>query len=41
VAKAHWLSLARSADELRAMAAMKRALDPDWILNPGAVLLAP
>jgi len=38
VVKARWLSLARSPDELRAMRAIKRALDPDGILNPGVLL---
>jgi FAD/FMN-containing dehydrogenase len=39
VAKARWLSLTRSPGELRAMAGIKRALDPDGVLNPGAVLV--
>lgn len=38
-AKARWLSLDRTAAELAAMRAIKRALDPAGILNP-AVLLA-
>jgi FAD/FMN-containing dehydrogenase len=38
VAKARWLELTRSPGELRAMAALKRALAPDGLLNPGAVL---
>jgi FAD/FMN-containing dehydrogenase len=38
VAKARWLSLARSPEEVRAMRAIKRALDPDGILNPGVML---
>jgi FAD/FMN-containing dehydrogenase len=37
-AKARWLELARSPGELRAMAQIKRALDPDGLLNPGVML---
>jgi FAD/FMN-containing dehydrogenase len=38
VAKAPWLGLVRSDEELEAMRAIKRALDPEGLLNPGAVL---
>jgi FAD/FMN-containing dehydrogenase len=38
VAKARFLSLVRSEAELGAMRAIKRALDPDSLLNPGCVL---
>ena len=38
VAKARFLGLVRSPGELAAMAAIKRALDPEGLLNPGVVL---
>ncbi len=38
VAKAGWLERALGEAELQAMRAIKRALDPDNLLNPGAVL---
>jgi FAD/FMN-containing dehydrogenase len=38
VAKARWLALDRSPAELAAMRAVKRALDPEQILNPGVLL---
>ena len=40
VAKARWLSLTRSPEEIAAMRAIKRALDPDELLNPGVLLPA-
>ncbi len=40
VAKARWLERARGAAEVAAMRAIKQALDPEDILNPGAVLPA-
>jgi FAD/FMN-containing dehydrogenase len=38
IAKARWLSLTRSPEEIEAMRAIKRALDPDGLLNPGVLL---
>jgi FAD/FMN-containing dehydrogenase len=37
-AKAHWLSLSRSPEEIAAMRRIKNALDPAGILNPGVLL---
>jgi FAD/FMN-containing dehydrogenase len=41
VTKAAWLTRARGEAEVGAMRAIKRALDPDGLLNPGAVLERP
>ena len=38
VAKRRWLHLNRSAEELAAFRAIKRALDPDGVLNPNVLL---
>jgi FAD/FMN-containing dehydrogenase len=38
IAKARFLALVRGADEIAAMRAVKRALDPSGQLNPGVVL---
>jgi len=37
-AKAHWLSLSRSPEEIAAMRRIKNALDPAGTLNPGVLL---
>jgi FAD/FMN-containing dehydrogenase len=41
VAKKRWLARDRSAAEIEAMRAVKRALDPDGILNPNVLLPSP
>ena len=38
VAKVRWLGLTRSTSEIDAMTRIKRALDPDGLLNPGVLL---
>ncbi len=38
VAKKQWLHLSRTAQEITAFRALKRALDPDGILNPNVLL---
>jgi FAD/FMN-containing dehydrogenase len=38
VAKARWLDLVRGQDEIAAMRAIKSALDPACLLNPGVML---
>ena len=40
-AKVAWLGLSRSPAEVAAMVAVKRALDPAWLLNPGVLLPFP
>jgi FAD/FMN-containing dehydrogenase len=37
VAKTRWMHLVRSADDLAAQRAIRRALDPNGTLNPGVL----
>ncbi|MGH9243092.1 MAG: FAD-binding oxidoreductase, partial [Acidimicrobiales bacterium] len=39
-AKVRWVHLSRSPEELAAMRAVKNALDPGWLLNPGVIFPA-
>jgi FAD/FMN-containing dehydrogenase len=39
IAKAHWLERMRGADDVAAMRAIKTALDPGSIMNPGVIFL--
>jgi FAD/FMN-containing dehydrogenase len=38
VAKTRWLGLTRSPEEVEVMRSIKRALDPEGLLNPGVML---
>jgi FAD/FMN-containing dehydrogenase len=40
-AKVRWLHLSRTPEDIAAMQAIKRALDPGWRLNPGKLLPVP